>query len=124
VAINVGIDLVELDEIVDSIRTYGDRYLQRVYTELERLDCGGDPGRLAARFAAKEATMKALGRHSEALGWQSIELRSGAGGFSLRLTGGAAELARRRHVRNLAISIDDRRGGAAALVFAHLGKVG
>jgi holo-[acyl-carrier protein] synthase len=123
VPINVGIDLVEVDEVVDSIRTHGARYLNRIYTELERRDCGADPRRLAARFAAKEATMKALGRGAEALSWQSIEVRSDAGGrLSVKLSGEAAELARRRKVTNLAISIDNRRSGAAALVLAHLGK--
>ena len=40
---------------------HGQRYLARVYTDQELLDCGTDPGALAARFAAKEATIKALG---------------------------------------------------------------
>jgi len=115
--INVGIDLVATDEIEESLGTHGDRYLKRVYTELELLQAGGDPRRLAARFAAKEAAMKALGRRDEALSWRSIEVRDDGGGvLSLELSGEAAALARRRNVDRLALSVCYRRSGAAAIV--------
>ena len=62
--LRVGIDLVLVDSIREALDLHGDRYLERVYTAQEIADCrdGDDvaPERLAARFAAKEAGMKAL----------------------------------------------------------------
>ena len=59
----VGIDLASVSQVRRSLRDFGDRYLHRVYTPTEIADCCAShdpaPG-LAARFAAKEATIKAL----------------------------------------------------------------
>ena len=64
-ALRVGIDLVDVAAVADSLRgAHRDHYLHRVYTEREVATAAGpsrvEPERLAARFAAKEATMKAL----------------------------------------------------------------
>lgn len=56
----VGIDVVGVAEISDSIAAFGDRFLRRVYTPAELADCARSPERLAAVFAAKEAVIKAL----------------------------------------------------------------
>ena len=53
-------DLVEIDEIRDSIQSFGERFLGRVFTPAELNECGASPARLAERFAAKEAILKAL----------------------------------------------------------------
>jgi holo-[acyl-carrier protein] synthase len=120
--IQVGIDLVCTAEVGDAVRIHGERYLKRVYTAQERRDCGSDPHRLAARFAAKEATMKALRRDDEPLPWLSIGVRRGAGGSPcLDLRGPAAELARRRGVRSLSVSLSHEGPLAAAVVLAELG---
>ncbi len=58
--LRVGIDTVEVAAVEAAIAAHGDRYLERVYTPREVADCNGDAERLAARFAAKEATFKAL----------------------------------------------------------------
>ena len=58
--LRVGIDTVEVAAIEAALAAHGERYLRRVYTSREVADCNGDPERLAARFAAKEATFKAL----------------------------------------------------------------
>jgi len=101
------------------VARHGDRFLERVYTLQERVDSRRDPARLAARFAAKEATMKALGRTDEGIGWQSIEvLRDPAGRPSIRLSGAAAELAISRGVTSLAVSLGRARRHAAAVVVA------
>jgi holo-[acyl-carrier protein] synthase len=124
VPINVGIDLVETDEVRESMRTHGDRYLTRIYTESEQRDCGSNPRLLAARFAAKEATMKALGRGEEPLPWRSIAVLSDPdGGLELELSGEAEALARQRRVEKLTLSVTYRRSMAAAVVFAELGGV-
>jgi holo-[acyl-carrier protein] synthase len=117
-SIGVGIDLTSTDEVRDSIRRFGDRYLKRVYTSGELRDSGRDPARLAARFAAKEATNKAL-RAPDRLPWQSIEVRRGlTGAPELALTGAAEALAAQRGCRRLAVSLTHERGHAAAVVVA------
>jgi holo-[acyl-carrier protein] synthase len=122
--IKVGIDLVRTDEVRESLRTHGERYLQRIYTEVEQRDCRKDPRRLAARFAAKEATMKAVGRLDEPLSWRSIELsEDDTGRLCIRLTAEAAALAERRGVRHLDVSLTQRGSLAAAVVLAELEEV-
>ncbi len=98
-SLRVGVDLVSVDSIREAVDRHGDRYLERVFTPQEIADCrAGDevaPERLAARFAAKEAGMKALRLPpSERLDWRSLELVREPDGWTwLRLTGRAAELA-------------------------------
>lgn len=117
-SIGVGIDLTSTDDVRDSMRRFGDRYLERVYTAGELRDCGADPSRLAARFAAKEATIKAL-HAPDRLPWRTIEVqRSQSGVPVLALTGAAQALARQRGCRRLAISLTHERGHAAAVVVA------
>lgn len=120
--IAVGIDMVETDEIRESLRSHGERYLNRTFTDVERRDCGLDPKRLAARFAAKEATMKAMRLlPDEALPWRSIGVVHDANGRpGIRLTDVAAALADRRGVRRLDLTITYRRSLAVAVVLAEL----
>jgi holo-[acyl-carrier protein] synthase len=131
-SISIGIDLTATDAVAQSLRIHGERYLGRVYTERERRDCARPPGcpdagrpdavRLAARFAAKEATLKALRREDEAIPWTSIGVcTDGAGRPTLELTGAAAALARRRGVAALSVSLTHEGGFAAAVVAADLG---
>jgi holo-[acyl-carrier protein] synthase len=117
-SIRVGIDLTDAGAVRDSISTFGTRYLERVYTPGELRDCHGDPSRLAARFAAKEATIKALAA-PDRLPWRSIEvIRDPSGAPSLALTGAADELARARGCRSLAVSLTHEQDHAAAVVVA------
>jgi holo-[acyl-carrier protein] synthase len=89
-----------------------------VYTAGELRDCHGDPARLAARFAAKEATNKALSA-PDRLPWQTIEIQPGpTGAPSLVLTGAAQALARERGYENFAVSLTHERAHAAAVVIA------
>src|SRR3954451_1244370 len=94
-ASRVGIDLTSASGVREAVAAHADRYLQRVYTAQELLDCGGDPARLAGRFAAKEAAIKVLRPSSDtALPWSDIEvLRSPEGWTELRLAGSAATYA-------------------------------
>ncbi len=77
-AVRVGIDLVAVEAVRDAMREHGDRYLKRIYTEAEMRECRTAqsmiPERLAARFAAKEATMKVLRPAEEAIPWRNIEV--------------------------------------------------
>jgi holo-[acyl-carrier protein] synthase len=95
----VGIDLVHTASIDSSLANFGGHFLRRVYTEAEVAQCDRAPtlrsARLAARFAAKEATIKALDLSERGVGWRDIEItRAPSGAPSLALHGGAAEAAR------------------------------
>ena len=115
----VGIDLVAVDHIQESLDRHGEHFLNRVYTPGERAASGGSAAQLAARLAAKEATMKALGRTDQGLGWQSIEVLGATDrGLSLRLTGGAAALAADRGVTGLSLTLTRQPRAAAAVVLA------
>lgn len=112
---SVGVDLVEIAEVHDSIRTFGDRYLGRVFTPAERRECGASPARLAERFAAKEAILKAL-QVDGAVPLATIDTRAqGRGGLTVRLHGEAAALAGRRSVGHIGVSVCRHRGHAAAV---------
>lgn len=99
----LGADLVEVAQVARSIATFGDRYLRRVFTAGELAYCmsAGDPARhLAARFAAKEATAKALRAGDAIVDWRAIEVeRRADGGCGLRLHRGMLALATRRRTR-------------------------
>lgn len=115
----IGLDLVSVEVVAASIAEHGDRYLTRTYTPDELFDCGGEPQRLAARFAAKEATMKVLDRGEEALPWTSIGVRRDPSGRpTLELTGAAAELAARRGLSRFELSLTHEGQFGAAVVLA------
>jgi holo-[acyl-carrier protein] synthase len=118
---SVGIDLADVDEVRDSVRAHGERYLKRVFTDAERRACGTSARRLAQCFAAKEATMKALACR-ERLPWQSVSVdRDAAGQPAIALTGPAAQLARERGVQQLAVSFSSVAAHAVAVVLATSG---
>ncbi len=122
-ALRVGTDLVSIDTVRDSIRDHAEHYLERVYTEREVQDCrtakGIDAERLAARFAAKEATLKVLRPREEGIPWNSIEVRRDPSGWvELALSGPAAALANEAGVSELSLSIAHEGAFASAVVVA------
>jgi holo-[acyl-carrier protein] synthase len=124
--VRVGIDLVSVASVAHSLAAHGDRYLERLYTPREVADCRTAgaiaPERLAARFAAKEATMKVLRPTDEAVPWTTIEVRRDPSGWvGLELTGRAASLAAEAGVSELALSLTHEEGFASAVVVAELG---
>jgi holo-[acyl-carrier protein] synthase len=92
--IGIGLDATEIDRIAASIERYGDRFVHRVFTEEEIAYCRrrrNAAHSFAARFAAKEAAMKALGTgHSRGVYWTGIEVVRRFGPPQLRFHGGAA----------------------------------
>ena len=92
--IGIGIDATEIHRIEQAIERFGDRFLRRVFTDGEIAYASRHryPGpHLAARFAAKEATMKALGTgHSHGVLWQDIEVVRTGGPPGLTFHGGGA----------------------------------
>jgi holo-[acyl-carrier protein] synthase len=123
--VRVGIDIVSVDSVRQSIEDHAERYLERVYTERELADCstpaGIDPERLAARFAAKEAALKVLRPGDVGLSLRAIELRRDPHGWvELKLSAAAAALASDSGVSNFAVSITHEGGFASAVVVADL----
>lgn len=82
--IGTGMDATEIQRIADTIERYGDRFVQRIFTEGEIAYCRRKrdfASSFAARFAAKEAAMKALGTgHSRGVYWTGIEVVRHPGG--------------------------------------------
>jgi holo-[acyl-carrier protein] synthase len=123
VPLRVGIDLVTVESVRESLDVHGEHYLARVYTEREREDCvrdtGVDPERLAGRFAAKEATLKVLRPGEVGVPWYSIEVVRDPGGWvELELSGPAAAIAADTGLTDLALSITHEGGFASAVVIA------
>jgi holo-[acyl-carrier protein] synthase len=122
-ALRVGIDLVSVDGVQQSLSEHGEHYLARVYSEREVRECtasaGLDPERLAARFAAKEATLKVLRPGEVGVPWFEIEVvRHPDGWVGVQLTGAAAGLAADAGIAELALSITHEGGFASAVVVA------
>ena len=93
--IGIGTDLCDIDRIAGSLERFGERFVQRCFTDIERRRSDGKAGRAASyakRFAAKEACAKALGTGiSEGVAWRDmgvVNLPSGKP--TMALTGGAA----------------------------------
>jgi holo-[acyl-carrier protein] synthase len=92
--IGLGLDATEIDRIAKTISRYGERFVQRIFTEGEIAYCRARRdfvSSFAARFAAKEAAMKALGTgRSRGVCWRDIEVVRSGGPPQLRFHGGAA----------------------------------
>lgn len=123
--LRIGIDLISVADIVDALESHGDRYLQRVFTRREVDDCrvpggGIDPQRLAARFAAKEAVLKALRIDPSAgLALTSVEITTGRlGDPEVVLAPDAAKLAAAAEVGEFSVSLTHEGAYAAAVVIA------
>ena len=113
----VGVDIIELSRIERVMERWGDRFFQRIYTETELMLCSNKPNRLATRFAAKEAVMKALGTGTRGVGWREIEVLSESNGKPyIKLYGNARSKAEELGIGELAISLSDTHEYAVAFV--------
>jgi len=106
----IGIDLAEVDRIREAIERHGRRFIDRIYTPSEIAYVERKANRYeryAARFAAKEAGMKAIGTGwKRGVRWQDFEVINLASGRpTLQLHGAAAKIAEGLGVRNIALSI-------------------
>ena len=108
--VGTGVDISEVDRIEAAVKRFGDRFLKRVFTAAEVRYCMGKPNaaeRLAARFAAKEAGMKAIGtglRHG--VTWQDVEVFRLPGQRPvLKFSGKAAEFATRLGCKRTHLSL-------------------
>jgi holo-[acyl-carrier protein] synthase len=121
--VRVGMDLVEVGQVAASLDRFGDRYLKRIFTAHEIASCIGPPtvvaAGLAARFAAKEATIKVLRPPGSQPEWRSMEVRRHPEGWcSMVLSGQAFALAERAGIHELAVSLTHEETIAGAVVVA------
>lgn len=114
----IGIDVIEVDRIRRATARWGDGFLSRVFTAGERrhaVAAQTSAERLAGRFAAKEAVMKALGLGWGRMAWREIEIESDPLGRPVvRLTGRAAQVAADLGVQAWFVSISHTRDLAVA----------
>ena len=119
--VGTGIDIAEVPRIAESITRFGDRFLRRVYTEGEIRYCESKANRVeryAARFAAKEAAMKALGTGwNHGVRWRDVEVTRQPGGRpTMTFHGKAAEFAARLGAVRVALSLSHTSKQAIAQV--------
>jgi holo-[acyl-carrier protein] synthase len=120
VKLKVGVDLVAVAEVADSLRRHGTRYATRLFTPAERAYCesrkSAAPDSFAARFAAKEAMMKVL---EAEVPWRDIEVvRGPLGACSLALHRAARTLAKALNFEGFSVSLSHEGGFAIAVVTA------
>ena len=120
--VGTGIDLIEIDRIGASVKRFGPRFLERVFTQKEIAYCSlkkktADES-FAARFAAKEAGAKAMGTGiSRGVSWQEIEVVRYPGQRpELVFHGRAKEIANHLGVRNISLSLTHNGSVAMAAV--------
>jgi len=112
-----GIDMVEIERVERVLQRWGPRFLNRVYTDAEVRFCRGRVRELAARFAGKEAVMKALGTGARGVCWREIEILPNRRGAPLvYLCGRARARAEELGLDGLAISMSHSRLYALASV--------
>ena len=113
----IGIDIIETARVKRAIERWGPRFLHRIYTEAEIRLYREKPESLAARFAGKEAVMKALGTGIKGISWKEIEILAELSGKPLvRLYGKASNKAKGLGLNNLAISLSHSKEYAVAFV--------
>ena len=117
--LTTGVDIIEIPRIKQVLDRYGQRFLKRVFTPDEIAYCRGRAPNLAGRFAAKEATMKALGTGVRGVSWRDIEIvRAESGAPSVQLHGRAEKRAELLQVVDISVSISHSREYAVAFVVA------
>jgi holo-[acyl-carrier protein] synthase len=117
--LKTGIDIIEIPRIQAALNRHGDRFLQRVFTPTEVAECRGRADALAACFAAKEATTKALGTGIGPVSWREVEtLHKRSGEPYLVLHGRAEQVAKYLGLINWAVSLSHSRDNAIAVVVA------
>ena len=119
--VGTGVDIAEVGRIRAAVERHGERFLKRVFTPAEVRYCMGKANaaeRLAARFAAKEAGMKAIGTGlSHGVTWQSVEVVRFPGQRpTLAFSGKAAEIATRMGCKRAHLSLSHTADQAIAHV--------
>lgn len=112
-----GVDIIEIDRLLDLNQKIKPRFIQRVFTEKEQEICGKNQASYAGRFAAKEAVAKALGQGIGEIRWKDIEILRGAQGEPvLVLHQKAKERADNLGIKLWSLSISHNKSNAVAYV--------
>lgn len=119
----IGVDIIEVDRIARALERHGERFAVRLFAPGEMAECWPSEQqrcrRLAARFAAKEAALKALGIGLRGVSWLEIEVvKDDLGKPSLRLTGRLAEIAATQGITAMHLSLSHCKEYAMAQVVA------
>ncbi|NPA91011.1 MAG: holo-ACP synthase [Chloroflexi bacterium] len=119
--LRVGLDIIRVSRIEKAIRRWNTRFLDRVFSTGEQEDCRGRSASLAARFAAKEAVLKALGTGlAQGIRWTDVEIRTRANGEPrVILHGNAVTLARSLGIHAWEVSLTHDGEIAAAIVVGY-----
>ena len=114
---HIGVDIIEIDRVMKVTSKWGDTFLLRVFTPSELNYCREKQSSLAARFAAKEAVLKALGACDRGISWQDIEvLTENNGKPVVSLSGNAQIAADELGITELSVSLSHSREYAVAFV--------
>ena len=114
--VGIGIDIVDVPRF-EKVLARRPKIVDRLFTEGEKLDTKLKPQRLAARFAAKEAVMKACGVGVGSTGWKTIEVKKMRSGAPMVvLHGTAQDLADRVGIKHMHITLTHTDMTAAAFV--------
>ncbi len=117
--LKTGVDIIEIARIQAVFDRRGERFLKRVFSDLEIFECRGRAEALAIRFAAKEAVSKALGTGIGPISWQEVEtLHKWSGEPYLVLHGAAKKIAEELGLAVWAVSLSHSRENAIAVVVA------
>ena len=121
VIVGLGVDITEVPRIAASIARFGDRFLHRIFTDAEIRYCESKPNRIerfAARFAAKEAALKAIGTGwRRGVAWRDVEVtREPSGKPTMTFHAKAAEFAANLGVKRAHVSLTHTEQTAMAQV--------
>lgn len=119
----IGVDIIEVERIARALERHPERFLRRVFTPGEIADCQSGTEnqhrRLAARFAAKEAALKAIGTGLRNVKWTDVSVvKDPLGKPSLQLGGRLAEIAQAQGITTFHLSLSHCKEYAMAQVVA------
>jgi len=122
---HIGIDIIEIPRIQKALDEWGEKFLRRVSTTRE-IDLYPHPTTsLAARFAAKEAVIKALNAKNQGIGFRDIEILAEPDGKPLiTLHGSAQQLAQKLGINRLSVSLSHSRENAVAVALGEMVDAG
>ena len=113
---HIGVDIIEIARIEEAVTNWGERFLNRIYTESELQLCRKNLSALAVRFASKEAVMKLLGTGIRGVSWKEIETLAYPSGKPLvNLYGKAQAKAEELQLKEIAISLSHCKDYAIAM---------
>jgi len=115
----LGVDVVEIPRFARALEHHGARLLNRIFTPAEQALTQGHIARLAARFAAKEAVVKALGTGIGPVAWVDVEILAAPNGEPIvHLHRSAAQHAAKQNLQHWQISLSHTRQTAVAIALA------